>query len=62
MTHRYFQLVLSLLLLLALSVAAAHAKAPESEREELFYSLGVMISQTLGEFALSDAELELESE
>jgi len=59
MTHRYFHLVLTIFLLVAWPLGAAHAKAPQDEREKLFYSLGVMFAQTLGEFALTEKELDL---
>lgn len=59
MRHRYFHFILCIALLLAGFVGAARAKAPEDEKEELFYSLGVMFAQTLGEFALTEEELAL---
>ena len=59
MTHRHSHPALSIFLLVAFSVGTAHAKAPKDVNEEIFYSLGVMFAQTLGEFALTEKELEL---
>ena len=59
MTHRALHFLVSFLLLFAWSLGPAQAEVPEDEREELFYSLGVMFATTLGEFQLSEEELAL---
>jgi len=59
MTYRSLHLLMPLFLSVALTQSAARAEAPKDEKDELFYSLGVMFAQTLGEFQLSEEELAL---
>ncbi len=43
---------------IASSVACAAASDPATDEQKTFYALGLMISQTLGSFSLSESELE----
>jgi FKBP-type peptidyl-prolyl cis-trans isomerase FkpA/FKBP-type peptidyl-prolyl cis-trans isomerase FklB len=52
-------LCLLVLVLLALPAAAPAASAPASEADKTFYTLGLVVSQNLALFDLSEAELEM---
>lgn len=43
---------------IAISAACAAASDPTTDEQKTFYALGLMISQTLGSFSLSETELE----
>lgn len=45
--------------LFAAGIAGAHAADPTTEEQKQLYALGVAISQSLGNFALSEADLEI---
>src|SRR3954462_8128894 len=43
----------------ALGIASAYAADPTTEKDRTLYALGVAVSQSLGEFSLTEAELEV---
>jgi FKBP-type peptidyl-prolyl cis-trans isomerase FkpA len=46
-------------LLAAIGIGGAQAADPASDKDKTLYALGVAISQSLGDFALTEAELEI---
>jgi len=59
MTRRNLMLITALSLLVAWPLGSAQAKAPADEEEQLFYALGVLLANRLGDFQLSEEELAL---
>src|SRR5678816_1132585 len=50
--------VLTILLLTGVSAATARAADPSTEDQKTFYALGLIISQSLAPFALTESELD----
>ena len=59
MLHESHSAPLSALLCIGLYDAPVAAAEPSNDEQKTLYALGVAISQSLGDFALTEAELEL---